>query len=101
MKPKDNSDITMLIFSDYLEEIGLVEQAQEIRERLDEIKVNQQLHTGGAFDLGVSKEGRPSANTLVGSLGAGRVALEGPDVVANPLHIEAEITRELNRQVGH
>jgi hypothetical protein len=36
MRPKDNSDITMLIFSDYLEEIGEIAQAQEIRESLKE-----------------------------------------------------------------
>jgi hypothetical protein len=45
VRPKDNSDATILIFSDYLEEIGLIEEAQEVREQINVNIVNHYAYS--------------------------------------------------------
>jgi hypothetical protein len=41
MKPKDDSDDTLLVFSDYLEETGEIKQAEELREVITYKETNQ------------------------------------------------------------
>jgi hypothetical protein len=62
VKPKDNEEATILIFSDYLEEIGLVELAQEIRESVSNNKINE--HSYDYIEGNVGGEGGSFPNSL-------------------------------------
>jgi hypothetical protein len=52
MKPKDNSDLTLLIYSDYLEETGLIEEAISIREQVKQEQINQFSHEVRNYNVG-------------------------------------------------
>jgi hypothetical protein len=87
VKPKDNEEATILIFSDYLEEIGEITQAQEMREDVRNPKTNKWCYEYRFSDNG-GNVGIPRVNGITtistGSrIGAGNSIVGGGNSVGS------------------
>jgi hypothetical protein len=70
MKPKDNSDMTMLIYSDYLEEQGNCHEAQEIREEINKGFIAGDDVSNSAYTWNESQVGTPWPGLISEKVGA-------------------------------
>jgi hypothetical protein len=98
MKPKDNSDLTMLVYSDYLEEIGELTQAQEIRESLDNYAYY--YHTILNPLIGMSRDLQVGTTIYFGGVADGGWRRTREEVGTGNTDFDDDITQRRNNSPG-